>query len=39
MLNTTLNKEQLDGSCSAFSCTYEEIGPVAIPIIGFEGAF
>jgi hypothetical protein len=39
VLNTTLNKEQLDGSCNAFSCKFEEIGPVTIPSIGFEGAF
>jgi hypothetical protein len=39
VLNTTLNKEQLDGSCNAFDCTYEEIGPVTIPSIGVEGAF
>jgi hypothetical protein len=39
VLNTTLNKEQLDGSCNAFSCKFEEIGPVTIPSIGAEGAF
>jgi hypothetical protein len=39
VLNTTLNKEQLQGSCNAFSCTYEEIGPVTVPSIAFEGAF
>jgi hypothetical protein len=39
MLNATLNKEQLSGSCNAYDCTYEEIGPVTIPAIAFEGAF
>jgi len=39
VLNTTLNKEQLTGSCNAFSCKYEEIGPVTVPSIAFEGAF
>jgi len=39
VLNTTLNKEQLTGSCNAFSCKYDEIGPVTVPSIAFEGAF
>ncbi len=39
VLNTTLNKEQLTGSCNAFSCKYEEIGPVTVPSIAFEGAY
>jgi TonB family protein len=39
MLNATLNKEQLSGSCNAYECSYEEIGPVTIPAIAFEGAF
>jgi TonB family protein len=39
VLNTTLNKEQLTGSCNAYSCKYEEIGPVTVPSIAFEGAF
>jgi hypothetical protein len=39
VLNTTLNKETLEGSCNAFECQYEELGPVTIPSIGFEGAF
>lgn len=39
VLNTTLNKEQLLGSCNAFSCKYEEIGPVTVPSIAFEGAY
>jgi len=38
VLNTTLNKEQLTGSCNAFSCSYEEIGPVTVPSIAVEGA-
>lgn len=39
VLNTTLNKEVLNGDCNAFSCKYESIGPVTIPSIGAEGAF
>jgi hypothetical protein len=39
VLNTTLNKEKLTGSCNAFSCKFEEIGPVTVPAIAFEGAF
>jgi len=39
VLNTTLNKEALNGSCNAFSCTYDKIGPVTVPSIGAEGAF
>ena len=39
VLNTTLNKEQLTGSCNAYSCKYTEIGPVTVPSIAFEGAF
>jgi hypothetical protein len=38
ILNTTLNKEQLQGSCNAYDCVYEEIGPVTVPSIAFEGA-
>jgi TonB family protein len=39
VLNTTFNKEQLSGSCNAYDCEYEEIGPVSVPSIAFEGAF
>jgi hypothetical protein len=39
VLNTTLNQEILEGSCNAFDCQYEEIGPVTIPSIGVEAAF
>lgn len=39
VLNTTLNKEQLTGSCNAYDCVYEEIGPVTVPSIAFEGAY
>jgi hypothetical protein len=39
VLNTTLNKEQLSGSCNAFSCKFEGIGPVTVPSLGVEGAF
>ena len=39
VLNTTLNKEALTGSCNAFSCKFDEIGPVTVPSIAFEGAY
>ncbi len=39
VLNTTLNKETVDGNCNAFSCNYDQVGPVTIPSIGAEGAF
>lgn len=39
VLNTSLNKEALSGSCNAYNCTYEKIGPVTVPSIGAEGAF
>ena len=39
VLNTTLNKESLSGSCNAYRCAYESIGPVTVPSIGAEGAF
>ncbi len=39
VLNTTLNKESLNGDCNAFTCKYESIGPVTIPSAGVEGAF
>jgi hypothetical protein len=39
MLNATLNKEQLSGSCNAYDCKYEGFGPVSVPSIAFEGAF
>jgi hypothetical protein len=39
VLNTTLNKEALSGSCNAYRCEYEAIGPVTIPSLGAEGAF
>ncbi|HYQ16672.1 MAG TPA: TonB-dependent receptor, partial [Polyangiaceae bacterium] len=39
VLNTTLNKEQLTGSCNAFDCRYRELGPVTVPSIAFEGAY
>ena len=39
VLNTTFNKEQLTGSCNAYDCEYQEIGPVSVPSIAFEGAF
>ena len=39
VLNTSLNKEVLNGDCNAFSCKFDRIGPVTIPSIGAEGAF
>lgn len=39
VLNTTLNKEQLTGSCNAYDCRYQELGPVTVPSLAFEGAF
>ncbi len=39
VLNTTLNKEKLTGSCNAYDCRFEELGPVTVPSIAFEGAF
>jgi TonB family protein len=38
VLNTTLNKEKLTGSCNAYDCQFEELGPVTVPSIAFEGA-
>lgn len=38
VLNTTLNKEKLTGSCNAYDCHFEELGPVTVPSISFEGA-
>jgi hypothetical protein len=39
VLNTTLNKEALTGSCNAYDCKFEKFGPVTVPSIAFEGAF
>jgi TonB family protein len=39
VLNTTLNKEQLTGSCNAYDCKFQELGPVTVPSIACEGAF
>ena len=39
VLNTTLHKEVISRSCSAYVCRDQEIGPVTIPSIGVEGAF
>ena len=39
VLNTTLNKEVLQGDCNAFDCAYQSFGPVTVPSIGAEGAF
>jgi TonB family protein len=39
VLNTTLNKETLNGSCNAYRCKFESFGPVTVPSIGVEGAF
>lgn len=39
VLNTTLNKEVLNGDCNAYRCRYEDLGPVTVPSVGAEGAF
>lgn len=39
VLNTTLNKEVVDRTCSAGACADEEIGPVTVPSIGLEAFF
>jgi outer membrane receptor protein involved in Fe transport len=39
LLNSTLNKEQLEGSCNAYSCEYTELPvPITLPNLTFEGA-
>ena len=39
VLNTTLNKEILNGDCNAYGCKYEKLGPVTVPSIGAEASF
>jgi hypothetical protein len=39
VLNTTLNRETLRESCSAYVCKSELIGPVTVPSLGVEAAF
>lgn len=39
VLNTTLNKETLRGSCNAYSCLDETLGPITVPSLAVEGAF
>jgi TonB family protein len=39
VLNTTLNKEVMDRSCSAYVCVDEKLGPVTVPSVGVEAAF
>ncbi|RYZ09768.1 MAG: TonB-dependent receptor [Myxococcales bacterium] len=39
VLNTTLNKETLRGSCNAYSCLDETLGPITVPSLAAEGAF
>ena len=39
VMNTTFQKEDIAGSCSAYVCKVEEIGPVTVPSIGVEAAF
>jgi hypothetical protein len=39
VLNTTLNKEELEASCYAYGCRRERIGPVTLPSVGLEAAF
>ncbi len=39
VLNTTLNKEVMERSCSAYVCVDQAVGPVTIPSLGVEAAF
>jgi hypothetical protein len=39
VLNTTLNKEQVEPDCPDGSCEGERIGPVTVPAIGVEASF
>jgi hypothetical protein len=39
VMNTTFQREALEGSCSAYLCKTEEIGPVTVPSIGVEAYF
>ena len=39
VLNTTFNRETVRGSCSAYVCKSEIIGPVTVPSLGVEAVF
>jgi TonB family protein len=39
VLNTTLQKEALNMSCSAYVCREEKVGPLTIPSLGLEAFF
>ena len=39
IVNTTLNREVLRASCSAYSCKEQTIGPITIPNLGIEAGF
>jgi TonB family protein len=39
LLNSTLRKEALGKSCSAYVCREDEVGPITIPSLGLEAMF
>ncbi len=39
VLNTTLHKEPLNMSCSAYVCREESVGPLTVPSVGLEAVF
>ncbi|HEX2874737.1 MAG TPA: TonB-dependent receptor [Polyangiaceae bacterium] len=39
IVNTTLNREVLRASCSAYACKEQTIGPITIPNLGIEAGF
>jgi len=39
VVNSTLNREVLRASCSAYACKEQSIGPVTIPNLGIEAGF
>jgi len=39
IVNTTLNREVLRASCSAYACKEQVIGPITIPNLGIEAGF
>ena len=39
VVNTTLNREVLRASCSAYACKEQVIGPITIPNLGIEAGF
>ncbi len=39
VLNTALQPEPIEGSCNAFGCTEEVLGPITVPSLGVEAKF